>query len=194
MDANLLPLLPAIQVLLTALVVLLRDLFIEDHEPKGFLALISQIGIGLAAVESVALWGAQESAFNDSVILDNFALFFSLIFLLVSALTILSSIHYVRQTAIAEGEFYALILFATVGMMLMAAANDLLVFFLALETMSVAVYVLTGMWRSSARSSEAAMKYFIMGAFATGFLLYGIALIYGATGSTNLDLIADYLL
>jgi len=194
MDTNLLPLLPAIQVLLTALVVLLRDLFIEDHEPKGFLALISQIGIGLAAVESVALWGAQESAFNDSVILDNFALFFSLIFLLVAALTILSSIHYVRQTAIAEGEFYALILFATVGMMLMAAANDLLVFFLALETMSVAVYVLTGMWRSSARSSEAAMKYFIMGAFATGFLLYGIALIYGATGSTNLDLIADYLL
>jgi NADH-quinone oxidoreductase subunit N len=194
MDTNLLPLLPAIQVLLTALVVLLRDLFMEEHKPKGFLALISQIGIGLAAVESVALWGAQESAFNDSVILDNFALFFSLIFLMVAALTILSSIHYVRQAAIAEGEFYALILFATVGMMLMAAANDLLVFFLALETMSVAVYVLTGMWRSSARSSEAAMKYFIMGAFATGFLLYGIALIYGATGSTNLDLIADYLL
>jgi NADH-quinone oxidoreductase subunit N len=166
----------------------------EEHKPKGFLALISQIGIGLAAVESVALWGARESAFNDSVILDNFALFFSLIFLMVAALTILSSIHYVRQAAIAEGEFYALILFATVGMMLMAAANDLLVFFLALETMSVAVYVLTGMWRSSARSSEAAMKYFIMGAFATGFLLYGIALIYGATGSTNLDLIADYLL
>jgi NADH-quinone oxidoreductase subunit N len=194
MDTNLLPLLPAIQVLLTGLVVLLRDLFIEDHKPKGFLALISQIGIGLAAVEAVALWGAQESAFNNSVILDNFALFFALIFLLVAALTILSSIHYVRQTAIAEGEFYALILFATVAMMLMAAANDLLVFFLALETMSVAVYVLTGMWRSSARSSEAAMKYFIMGAFATGFLLYGIALIYGATGSTNLDLIADYLL
>src|SRR3970282_2956994 len=109
MDTNLLPLLPAIQVLLTALVVLLRDLFMEEHKPKGFLALISQIGIGLAAVESVALWGARESAFNDSVILDNFALFFSLIFLMVAALTILSSIHYVRQAAIAEGEFYALI-------------------------------------------------------------------------------------
>jgi NADH-quinone oxidoreductase subunit N len=194
MDFNLLPLLPAIQVLLTALVVLLRDLFIEEPKPKGFLAVISLIGLGLAAGEAVALWGARETAFNDSVMLDNFALFFSLVFLIVAALTILSSIHYVRQMAIAEGEFYALILFATVGMMLMAAANDLLVFFLALETMSVAVYVLTGMWRSSARSSEAALKYFIMGAFATGFLLYGIALIYGATGSTNLDLIADYLL
>ena len=72
-------------------------------------------------------------------------------------------------------------------MMIMAAANDLLVFFLGLETMSIAVYVLTGMWRASARSSEAAMKYFFMGAFATGFLLYGIALIYGATGSTHLN-------
>ena len=194
MDVNLIPLLPAIQVLLTALVVLLRDLFIEEHEPKGFLALISLIGIGLAAGETVALWGAQESAFNDSIVLDNFALFFSLVFLLVGALTILSSIQYVRLMAIHEGEYYALVLFAMLGTMLMAAANDLLVFFLGLETMSVAVYVLTGMWRSSARSSEAAMKYFLMGAFATGFLLYGIALIYGATGSTNLNLIADYLL
>lgn len=194
MDVNLLPLLPAIQVLLTALVVLLRDLFIEKHQTKGFLAFISFIGIGLAAAETVALWGAQESAFNDAVMLDNFALFFSLIFLIAAALTILSSIHYVRQAGIHEGEFYALILFATVGMMLMAAANDLLVFFLGLETMSIAVYVLTGMWRSSSRSSEAAMKYFLMGAFATGFLLYGIALIYGATGSTNLNVIADFLL
>jgi NADH-quinone oxidoreductase subunit N len=194
MDANLLPLLPAIQVLATALVVLLRDLFIEDHEPKGFLALLSLIGIGLAAVETVALWGAHESAFNDSIVLDSFALYFALIFLLVGALTILSSIHYVRLMEIHEGEYYALVLFAVLGMMLMAAANDLLLFFLGLETMSVAVYVLTGMWRSSARSSEAAMKYFLMGAFATGFLLYGIALIYGATGSTNLSAIADYLL
>ena len=194
MDVNLLPLLPAIQVLLTALVVLLRDLFMKEHEPKGFLALISLIGLGLAAGEAIALWGAQESAFNDSIVVDNFALFFTLIFMMVGALTILSSIHYVRQAEIQEGEYYALVLFATVGMMLMAGANDLLVFFLGLETMSVAVYVLTGMWRSSARSSEAAMKYFLMGAFATGFLLYGIALIYGATGSTNLNVIADHLL
>src|SRR6185295_44475 len=128
MDANLLPLLPAIQVLATALVVLLRDLFIEDHEPKGFLALLSLIGIGLAAVETVALWGAHESAFNDSIVLDSFALYFALIFLLVGALTILSSIHYVRLMEIHEGEYYALVLFAVLGMMLMAAANDLLLF------------------------------------------------------------------
>jgi NADH-quinone oxidoreductase subunit N len=193
MDVNLLPLLPAIQVLLTALVVLLRDLFFKENEPRGFLAFISLIGLALAAGEAVALWGAQESAFNDTVVLDQFALFFTLIFLVVAALTILASIHYVRLAGIHEGEYYALVLFATVGMILMAAANDLLVFFLGLETMSVAVYVLSGMWRSNARSSEAAMKYFLMGAFATGFLLYGIALIYGATGSTNLNAIADFL-
>ncbi len=195
MDVNLTPLLPAIQVLVTALVVIVRDLFIDEDEPKGVLAFYSLVGLGLAAAEVVVLLShRQESAFTGTIVLDNFALFFTMIFLLSAALTILSSIHYVRQMRIHEGEFYALVLFATVGMILMAAANDLMVFFLALETMSIAVYVLTGMWRSSGRASEASMKYFFMGAFATGFLLYGIALIYGATGSTNLDQISAYLL
>ena len=195
MDVNLVPLLPATQVLVTALVVMVRDLFFKADESKGVLALYSLVGLGLAAGEVlVLLTGRQESAFNESILLDSFALFFALIFVLAAALTILSAIHYVRQAGIREGEFYALILFATVGMILMAAANDLIVFFLGLETMSVAVYVLTGMWRSSSRASEASMKYFLMGAFATGFLLYGIALIYGATGSTNLNQISAYLL
>jgi NADH-quinone oxidoreductase subunit N len=193
MDVNFTPLLPTAQLLVTALVVMLRDLFIEEHEPKRILVFLSLVGIGLAAGETLALWGVQESAFHDSIVLDNFAHYFALIFMLAAGLTILSSIDYVRQAGIYEGEFYALVLFATVGMMLMAAANDLMVFFLGLETMSIAVYVLTGMWRTNSRSSEAAMKYFLMGAFATGFLLYGIALIYGATGSTNLELISDYL-
>ena len=193
MDVNFTPLLPTAQLLVTALAVMLRDLFIEEHEPKRILVFLSLVGIGLAAGETVALWGVQESAFHDSIVLDNFAHYFALIFMLAAGLTILSSIDYIRQAGIHEGEFYALVLFATVGMMLMAAANDLMVFFLGLETMSIAVYVLTGMWRTNSRSSEAAMKYFLMGAFATGFLLYGIALIYGATGSTNLDLISDYL-
>jgi NADH-quinone oxidoreductase subunit N len=195
MDVNLTPLLPALQVLMTAFVVVGRDLFFAKDESRGVLAFYSLVGLGLAAAEvAFLLIGRQESAFNDSIMLDNFALFFTLIFLLAAALTILSSIQYIRQIQIHEGEFYSLILFATVGMILMAAANDLIVFFLGLETMSIAVYVLTGMWRSSARASEASMKYFFMGAFATGFLLYGIALIYGATGSTNLAQITTYLL
>jgi NADH-quinone oxidoreductase subunit N len=176
-------------------VVTVRDLFIKPDESRGVLALYSVVGLGLAAAEVILLLdGRQESVFNDSFMLDRFGLFFALIFILAATLTILASIDYVRQTAIHEGEFYALILFATAGMMVMAAANDLMVFFLGLETMSIAVYVLTGMWRSNARSCEAAMKYFLMGAFATGFLLYGIALIYGATGSTNLTQISAYLL
>jgi NADH-quinone oxidoreductase subunit N len=192
MDVNLLPLLPAAQVLLTALVVMLLDLFLKENE-KGLLAWIGLLGLALCGVETTLLWGSQDAAFGGTLLLDNFALFFTQLFLAAAALTILAGIHYVRETRINEGEFYALILFATVGMIVMAAANDLIVFFLGLETMSVAVYVLTGMWRANSRSSEAAMKYFLMGAFATGFLLYGIALIYGATGSTNLNEIAGHL-
>jgi len=192
MDVNLLPLLPATQVLLTAFVVILLDLFLKENE-KGLLAWIALLGLVLCGVETVLLWGSQDGAFGDTLLLDNFALFFTQIFLGAAGMTILASIHYIRATKIYEGEFYALVLFATVGMIVMAAANDLIVFFLGLETMSVAVYILTGMWRASSRSSEAAMKYFLIGAFATGFLLYGIALIYGATGSTNLNEISANL-
>jgi NADH-quinone oxidoreductase subunit N len=193
MDVNLIPLLPAAQVLLTALVVLLFDLFLKEHE-KVLLAWISLLGLALCGIEAVLLWGSREAAFGDTFVLDNFALFFTQICAGAAALTILTSVHYVREMRILEGEFYVLILFATLGMIVMAASNDLMVFFLGLETMSVAVYVLTGMWRASSRSSEAAMKYFLMGSFATGFLLYGIALIYGATGATQLSAISAYLI
>ena len=193
MNVNPIPLLPAAQILVTALVVMLLDLFLKEKE-KGLLAWISLLGLALCSGETVFLWGSQEGAFGDTFYLDNFALFFTQIFLGAAALTILSSIHYVKAAKIHEGEFYAMVLFATFGMILMAAGNDLMVFFLGLETMSVAVYVLTGIQRNSSRSAEAAMKYFLTGAFATGFLLYGIALIYGATGSTNLNEISAYLL
>lgn len=193
MNVNPIPLLPAAQILVTALVVMLLDLFLKEKE-KGLLAWISLIGIALCGAETVFLWGSQEGAFRDSYYLDNFALFFTQVFLAVAALTILSSIHFIKAARIHEGEFYAMVLFATFGMILMAAGNDLMVFFLGLETMSIAVYVLTGIQRNSSRSAEAAMKYFLTGAFATGFLLYGIALIYGATGSTNLNEISTHLL
>src|ERR671919_535966 len=192
MDVNLIPLLPATQVLLTALIVMLLDLILKDDE-KGLLACISLLGLALCGVETILLWGGQEGAFGNTLLLDNFALFFTQLFLGAAGLTILSSVRYVKEAGIHQGEFYSLILFATVGMIIMAAANDLIVFFLGLETMSVAVYILTGMWRASSRSGEAAMKYFLIGAFATGFLLYGIALIYGATGSTNLNEISANL-
>lgn len=192
MDVNLIPLLPAAQVLLTALIVMLLDLFFKEHE-KWLLAWISLLGLALCSGEAIALWGSMEGAFGDTVLLDSYGLLCTQIFVGAAAVTILSSIQYIKDTGIHEGEFYSLVLFATVGMILMVIANDLIVFFLGLETMSISVYVLTGIWRDSSRASEAAMKYFLMGAFATGFLLYGIALIYGATGSTNLGQISSFL-
>ena len=192
MDFNLTPLLPAAEVTLTALTVLLLDLFLKQEE-KGALAWISIIGLGIAGWMAFFLWDSNESAFQDSLILDNFGLFLTSLFLGGALITILSSVHYLKETNIRQGEYYALILFSTSGMILMAMANDLILFFLGLETMSVAVYILTGMWRERSQASEAAMKYFMIGAFATGFLLYGIALIFGATGSTNLSRISTLL-
>lgn len=192
MEINLTPLLPAAEVVLTGLTVLLLDLFLEESE-KALLAWICALGLVLASVLAFSLWGSYEGAFQNTFLLDSFGLFFTQLFLGSALLTVLCSVDYVRQAAIRQGEYYALILFSTFGMVLMAAANDLIVFFLGLETMSIAVYVLTGMWRERSRASEAAMKYFIVGAFATGFLLYGIALIFGATGTTQLSRIGEYL-
>ncbi|HTM08303.1 MAG TPA: NADH-quinone oxidoreductase subunit N [Verrucomicrobiae bacterium] len=184
MDGNFLPLLPAAEVLVTALVVLVLDL-LTGKEEKGLLLWTGLAGLAIAAGIAVYLRGGEEGAFQDTLLLDRFAVFFTVVFLGVAAVTMLASVEYLRETAIREGEFYVLILLSVCGMIVMAAANDLILFFLGLETMSIAVYVLTGMWRSRASASEAAMKYFLIGAFATGFLLYGIALIYGTTGSTQ---------
>ncbi|MGE4096161.1 MAG: NADH-quinone oxidoreductase subunit N, partial [Candidatus Binatia bacterium] len=139
------------------------------------------------------LWGRNESAFGGMLALDSYALFFNLVLCLAAGVTCAMSMHYVKENDIPPGEYYALILFATVGLMLMAAGTDLIVIFLGLETMSMAIYVLAGILRQQIKSNEAALKYFLLGAFASGFLLYGIALIYGATGSVKLDDVALYL-
>jgi NADH-quinone oxidoreductase subunit N len=178
-------------VLVAALVVLLLDLF-TPADQKGVLVWTSLAGLALAGWLAVHFRGA-EGAFGNTLLLDGFAVFFILVFVAVAALTLLMSVQYVRESEIREGEFYVLILLSAVGMIIMASANDLILFFLGLETMSIAVYVLAGVWRSRAESAEAAMKYFLVGAFATGFFLYGIALLYGATGSTHLARIAEAL-
>jgi len=188
-ETNLAPILPAAEVLATALVVLVSDLFLR-REQKVLLVWLSLVGLALAGWLALGLPAGSEGAFHNTFVMDRFAVFFTLLFLGAAALTVLSAVAYVRETNIREGEFYVLVLLAAFGMILMAAANDLIVFFLGLETMSIAVYVLTGMWRARAQSAEAAMKYFLIGAFATGFLLYGIALIYGAAGSTGLGRVA----
>ncbi len=182
--------LPLLIVTGTALVTLVADLWMEGPDREG-LGWIGLLGLVLTAVSAVALWNTKLSTLSDTVIVDRYGLFFTLLFTLASSLTLLMSMSYLELTDIRTGDYYALVLFATAGMVLMATATDLIVIFLGLEVMSIAAYVLAGIWRGQLRSNEAALKYFLLGAFATGFLLFGIALFYGATGGTALATIAQ---
>jgi NADH-quinone oxidoreductase subunit N len=151
-------------------------------------------GIGLvgAALASAALWNHHASSFGV-VSADNFALFVTGVLILVGLLSLALSGPTIDRERLPRGEYYALVLFALSGMMLMASATDLLVIFLALEVLSIAVYVLTGIRRDSPASTEAAFKYFLLGAFSSAFFLYGIAFVYGLTGSTRLDRIGTVI-
>ena len=184
---------PEIVITAFGFLVLLLDVFLPKGERKGYLGVISLIGILFAGLYTFPQMGSVRSGFEGMFISDGYALFFKIIFLIIGFLTVLISIGYIHREMIEFGEYYALILFATLGMMLMAAGSHLITIFLGLETMSVSIYILAGMMREDKRSVEAALKYFLLGAFATGFLLYGIALVYGATGSLNLKEIATYI-
>jgi NADH-quinone oxidoreductase subunit N len=182
--------LPAIMALGTACVVMLVDLLMRGSERDS----VAVVGVlGLLATIGVALWlwvePGPRSGFHDTLRADPYALFFAVVVCVGAACTLLMSIDYLRDHSMAGGDYYALVLLSTCGMILMAAANDLIVIFLALEIMSVAVYVLAGMLRTDQRSIEAALKYFFLGAFASGFLLYGTAFLFGASASTQLDAI-----
>jgi NADH-quinone oxidoreductase subunit N len=185
-----LAILPLLIVTGTAVLVLIADLWTEGPDREG-LGWIGLVGLLVTAIAAVSLWKTHLSSFADAIVLDRYGLFFTLLFCAASGLTLLMSMSYLELTDIRTGDYYSLILFSTVGMVLMAAATDLIVIFLGLEVMSIAVYALAGIWRGELRSNEAALKYFLLGAFATGFLLFGIALLYGATGSTTLGPIAQ---
>ena len=179
-------LLPALVVLGTAGLVLVLDL-LPPRARKGHLPVVSLAGIVLALLSTTWLWGEETRAFHGMIVLDGYALFLQLVICYAAGLVVLLSIDYLHERGLESGEYYALVLFATVGMLLMAAAGDLIVVFLSLELMSLSLYVLAGYFRARLASGEAAMKYFLLGAFASAFFLYGIALVYGATGTTNLD-------
>jgi NADH-quinone oxidoreductase subunit N len=182
-------LLPALIVLGAGVLVLLLDL-LPPRDSKAHLGGVALAGILGALLATIVQWGTEARAFRDMVLLDNYALFFDLVIGYAAALIIMLSMDYLGRTGAESGEYYGLMLFAVAGMMLLASAGDLIVVFLALELMSLSLYVLAGLFKTRLTSGEASMKYFLLGAFATSFLLYGIALIYGATGSTNLDRIA----
>ena len=185
-DFQWLPILPLITIALAAIVVLLVGVRVPDDESDG-LGWLAIASIAIAFVLTLAMTGQNASAFAGSIAIDDFAVFFELAILFVAAAIVLMSLNYADETRLPGAEYYSLILFAALGMMLMAAAGDLIIIFLGLETMSIAIYVLAGLKRTDPRSGEAAIKYFLLGAFSTGFLLYGIALIYGATGTIKLE-------
>jgi NADH-quinone oxidoreductase subunit N len=177
--------LPALLVGTFAVIVLMVDLFSPPGQQTNS-GVIPLIGIGLAFWAAIRLWGSGEELFGGMIVVDMASLLFQIILLVVGFVTVLLSIRYAAEEGLELGEYYALLLFALLGAMLMASGGDLLIIFLGLEIMSLAQYILAGMRHNVLKSSEAAMKYFLLGAFATGFLLYGISLLYGATGTTNL--------
>ena len=189
-------LLPEIVLSTWALIVLLvvswRHQTDQDSRLAGWLGLAGLLMSG-AAVALLWAGGATPDGLPQMVALDPFRYGASAIALLAGAGTILISLGYMERERLIAPEYYPLVLLAVAGMMFLAGAEDLIVLFLGLEVMSVAVYVLAGYNRTDPFSSEAALKYFLIGAFASGFLLYGIALVYGATGTTNLSLIGAQL-
>jgi NADH-quinone oxidoreductase subunit N len=160
-----------------------------ERMPIGGLGVVGLVG---AAIATFLLWNRNASSF-DVVSADNFGLFVTWILIVVGLLSLAISGTSIERGRLPGGEYYALMLFATAGMMLMATASDLLVIFLALEVLSLAVYVLTGIRRDSPAATEAAFKYFLLGAFSSAFFLYGIAFTYGLTGSTRLDRIGSLM-
>ena len=190
---NMTPILPEIALSVLAMALLLINVFAPAGGQKTYLAYISFIGIVVTAVLVASGWGEHVESFGGSVVLDNFATFFKMTFLVSAGLAVLISDQYMEREECNHGELYPLILFATVGMMLMASGTDLMTIFLGLEVMSVTLYVLAGFNRANKKSNEAGLKYFLLGAFSTGFMLYGMALIYGTTGTTRLYKIAAIL-
>jgi NADH-quinone oxidoreductase subunit N len=171
-----------------AIIVILLDLVIPR---KGWLVVVSIVGVVVAAGFTVALWGGGSQAlFNNMLAVDNFALFFKLLFLAIAALVILASVDYVSKFSRFQGEYYALVLLSALGMMLMAATAELISIYIALELTSISLYVLVGFLKDP-KSTEASLKYLLLGAVASAVLLFGMALVFGFTGKTQLGDIAQ---
>jgi NADH-quinone oxidoreductase subunit N len=170
-----------------AVLVILLDLFVEK---KSWLAIVSVVGLLVSAGFSIWMWGGQSQViFNNMLAVDNYAIFFKLLFLSIAILVIMASANYVSKFSRFQGEYYALILMATLGMMLMASATELISLFVSLELVNLSLYALVSFLKD-ARSSEAALKYLLLSAIASAILLFGMALVFGFTGKTQLGDIA----
>lgn len=190
-NLDFLAILPEIILVIFGLYLMLQSVLMP-HLSRLTLPYLGLFGIVLAIIANFFLLGKDYTAFSEMIRVDRLALILNFIFLVTAGLSLLLTTSYSQQEHVEFIEFTPLLLFSTLGMMLMGAAGSLMTIFLGLETMSIALYVMAGFRRTNRSSLEAALKYFLLGAFATGFLLYGIALLYGVVGSTQLGEITEY--
>ncbi len=185
-NAEYLRILPEIILTFVGTLILFLEAVLKEPQKRIF-APLSIAGLTAALMGALAANSNPGAAFHDMLIVDGFATFFRVLVIGVGLLTVFGSAEYLQRERSSGGEFYALILFSVTGQSLMAASNELIMIFIGLEISSIASYILAGYLRDDARNNESALKYFLLGSFATAFLLYGIAWTYGITGATNLD-------
>src|SRR5690606_38433934 len=178
--------LPSLFLALGTTVLLLIDILFIPRERKVVTAYISLALIVVSFVLNLFTFNQSDTAFLGMFAADSFTAFFNIIILVTAFISILLGIDYLKRTGIERGEYYSLMLLSVVGMMFMASANDLVMIFIALELLSIPLYVMAAFRAPELKSEESGLKYFILGAFASAFFVYGAALIYGATGTTNL--------
>jgi NADH-quinone oxidoreductase subunit N len=185
--------LPEIILVVAGTLIMLLEPWIKENKQTSF-SVLTFSALVAALVAAVAANDFTGASFSNMLIVDGFATFFRVLVIAVGLLTVLSSSQYLRREHAASAEYYALLLFSIMGQCVMATANELIMVFIGLEISSIATYILAGYLRDDKRNNEAALKYFLLGSFATAFLLYGIAWIYGTTGSTNLGDVRSFLI
>ena len=175
------------------IVIMMLDPLVDEEKSQKTLGLIAFVGTIAGLLSTWSMTRSPGIAFSNMVRVDSFSVFFHILIIAIAAVVILSSFEYMAVQKIRAGEYYALILFSIVGMGLMSSAVELVLIFISLEISSISTYILAGFRRNEASSSESSLKYFLLGSFATAFFLYGVALIFGATGSTNIEIISRTL-
>lgn len=185
--------LPELILSLFGIAVMLLDPLVDEEKSQKMLGVLAFVGALAGLLSTWYMAKFPGLAFSNTIRIDSFSVFFNFLVIAIAAVVILSSFEYMAVQKIRGGEYYALILFGTVGMSLMSSAVELVLIFIGLEISSISTYILAGFRRNEASSSESSLKYFLLGSFATAFFLYGVALIFGATGSTNIDIISQRL-
>ena len=185
-DVQLAAIAPEVALCVAALVLLVLDAFTGSLWNRLHLPILATITLGIAGWLAIDQWGTAGTQLSGMVAIDGFSIFIKVTLVVFGIMTVWCARDHLTRLGIEEGEFYPLALFVVAGMMLMASAADLIVMFLALETFSIGLYVMVGFRQHSLKSQESALKYFLLGSFSSAFFLLGIALVYGATGTTNL--------